>query len=133
MATSATEWQTSIEMTLPSGNVAKLRRVALIDLIVQGGIPDTLSGRAVEMANQTKQRELDKKELLEYEAIVNLVIKACMVEPKVADRAGDGSLSVSEVDFIDRVQIFNWANGSVSSLRPFRGDATGKARTFNAS
>ena len=129
MATPVSDWQTSHELTLPSGNVARLKRVALIDLILQGGIPDTLSSRAVEMAGQTQQRKLTVQELRDYEAVVNLVVKAAMIEPEISDQG----LAISDIDFIDRVQIFNWANGGVHNLRPFRNKPAGETRPFDAS
>jgi len=125
MATNATNWQRDFEMTLPSGNVIRLKRVSLLDLIVAGSIPDTLSARAVEMVSQTQARKLDAAELRQYENVVNLVVKAAAVEPRVADRSGDETLAVTEIDFVDRVQIYNWANGAANSLRPFRDQPDG--------
>lgn len=129
MATSKDKWIKIHELTLPSGNVAELKRVALVDLIVSGGIPDSLSARAVEMASQTRVQQLSAAELKEYEGVVNQVVAAAMVEPHV----GPGGLNIADIDFIDRVQIFNWANGSAHSLRPFRGQPQGPAKSFNAS
>lgn len=132
MTTSAANWKRDFEMTLPSGNVIRLKRVSLVDLLVQGAIPDTLSARAVEMAH-AQPRKLTTEELSEYEGVVNLVVKAAAVEPRVADRAGDDTLALADLDFVDRVQIFNWANGGVHNLRPFRGDTGGPPQSFNAS
>jgi len=132
MATSAAQWKRDFEMTLPSGNVIRLKRVSLVDLIVQGAIPDTLSARAVEMASQTQQRKLSADELRQYEGVVNLVVKAAAVEPRIADRASDDALALPDVDFVDRVQIFNWANGALHSLRPFRDDATGPQKFIDS-
>ena len=130
MATRAQEWKRTEEMTLPSGNTAVLRRVALIDLMVQGGIPDTLSPLAVEVATKTQMR-LEAGDLRQYEAIVNIVVKAAMVEPKAADQGGPDCLAVREIDWLDRLEIFRWANGATTVLRPFRGK--GPAKPFNAS
>lgn len=133
MATSAKDWKHNFELVLPSGNVIRLKRVSLVDLIVQGAIPDTLSARAVEMASQTQQKRLSADELRSYEGVVNLVVKAAAVEPRVSDRPGEDTIAVTDLDFVDRVQIFNWANGALNSLRPFRDDTAGAQKSFDAS
>ena len=48
--------------------------------------------------------------------------------PALADPRVSRGLAVGDLDFVDRVQIFNWANGGVHSLRPFRDPAPGKTR-----
>lgn len=133
MATNIKEWQKTAEMTLPSGNVVQLKRVGLMDLIAQGNIPDTLSGLATEVATKDKLRSLSAEELAEYVNIINLVVKACAVSPKIADAATEDTLAVTDIDFVDRVEIFSWANGVANSLRPFLGQPRRKARSFNAS
>ena len=74
---------------------------------------------------------LSREQLTQYEGVVNLVVKAAAVEPRVDDQAGPECLAVREIDWIDRVQIFNWANGVTTTLRPFRGN--GQTRAFDAS
>lgn len=121
----------SQEMTLPSGRAVLIKRVSLMDLIEQGGIPDSLSGLVAELANREKTRSLEMEELRRYIDVVNITVKACMVEPEVRDTPGEDHLGVSEIDFVDRTAIYQWANGSAAALRPFRGER--KARTFHAS
>lgn len=124
--TSITDWRNSRFklFILPSSeNVIKLKRVGLFDLVVQGGIPDTLSGMALEMVNKEKLKSLSAEQLKEYEQVINLVVKAAAVEPKVSEKATDQTLGVREIDWIDRVAIFDWANGAANQLRPFRPEA----------
>lgn len=131
--TTVQEWRQSriVEVELPSGNRAKLKRVSLIDLIEQGRIPDTLSGMAIEAATQSKLRKISLAELLEYVQVVNLVVKACFEEPQVEDQGSETSLGVDDIDFVDRAHVFQWANGVANELRPFRPE--GEKRTFHAS
>lgn len=133
MPTSVKEWLDSQfkEMTLPSGNVMTLKRVGLMDLIEAGDIPDTLSGLTAELASKQQVRSLTMEELKHYAEIVNLVVKAAAYEPKVADQPGEGTLGVRQIDFIDRVEIYKWANGGATTLRPFRAEK--QTRTFPAS
>ncbi len=133
MTTSVSEWRDGRfkEMTLPSGNVMKLKRVGLMDLIEQGGLPDTLSAMASELASKQQVRVLSVAELKQYADVVNLVVKAAAVEPKVADAPSAETLDVHEIDWVDRVQVYNWANGGTTLLRPFRPEA--QKRSFPAS
>lgn len=118
--TSIKEWRNNSSklVTLPSGNVMKLKRVALAELIGLGRIPDTLTGLAVTLIN--KSTTLTAEQLKEYVEIVNIVVMAAADEPKVARTASDNTLGIDEIDWVDRVQIFSWGNGAASSLRPFR-------------
>ena len=128
---SASEWKRTHEMTLPSGNTGEFKRVALMDLIAQGGIPDTLSGLAAEISNKDKIAALTVEDLKKYVGVVNIVVKAAFVTPKVADVVGPDTLAVSEVDYVDRLEIFKWANGAATTLRPFRPES--QKRAFDAS
>lgn len=129
--TSIEDWKCNHVMVLPSGNVIELRRVGLMDLIYQGGIPDTLTPLAIELATSDKiTRGFKEEDLKNQLDIVNIVLKASAVNPRVADRHGEDSLGVDEVEYFDKVQIFNWANGVTTTLRPFRPE---QKRTFTAS
>lgn len=129
MPTSVKDWKRTEDIELPSGNVARLKRVGLLDLIGQGGIPDTLSPLVTEVASK-KTLQLDFGSLQQYEALVNVVVKAAMVEPQVADEAGPETLAVRDIDWLDRQHIFQWANGAANELKPFR--QAGPAKPFNA-
>lgn len=130
--TPAGDWKRTHIMVLPSGNVMELRRAGLMDLIYQGGIPDTLTPLAVELASSDKiTRGFKEEDLKNQLEIVNIVIKAAAVNPKVTDRSSNDSLGMDEVDYLDKVQIFNWANGAATTLRPFRPES--QNRTFTSS
>lgn len=133
MTTSIEQWRESRlhEMTLPSGNVMKVKRLGLMDLISQGDIPDTLGPLAAELASKQQVRALSLEELKRYADIVNLVVKAAAEEPKVTDQPGPATLGAGEIEFVDRVEIYKWANGGATTLRPFRGEK--QSRTFPAS
>jgi hypothetical protein len=133
MATNVKEWKKTEEMILPSGNVVELRRVSLMDLIAQSSIPDTLSALAVEVTTAKAGPKLDANQLRQYEQVVNAVVKAAVVSPAITEQGGADSLAVREVDWVDRIQIFQWANGAATALRPFRGQPGGTQKPFNAS
>jgi hypothetical protein len=120
-------WRSNLvgEYELPSGNVAKLKRVSLVDLVEQGGIPQTLTGLVTEMAQKQQLRQLSLEELHDFADVVNLVVKACFVEPPVSDEPTEESLGVHEISFVDRAEVFRWANEAAQRLRPFRGESEG--------
>jgi hypothetical protein len=116
-------WRSAIvqEYELPSGNVAKLKRISLVDLVEKGEIPQTLTGLVTEMAQKQELRQLSLEELHDFADVVNLVVKACFVEPPVADEPTEETLGVYEISFVDRAEVFRWANEAAQRLRPFRG------------
>lgn len=124
------QWNLTHEMTFPSNNVAEVKRVSLMDLIVNGGIPSQLSTLATELAT-AENMKLTSEQLKEYEEVVNLVTKAAFVKPAVTDTGGGDSVAVRDIEWVDRVQLFNWGNGVTTLLRPFRPE--GKKKRFTAS
>lgn len=114
--------QAGEQFTLPSGLVMRLRRVSLMDLATQGEIPAPLVG-LVESLLQRDSVELSLEEFGQYGRVTGLVAKAAAVDPPVADEADGEHLGVDELPMADRIAIFNWANGGVRSLRPFRPEA----------
>ncbi|MCP4429085.1 MAG: hypothetical protein GY803_31755, partial [Chloroflexi bacterium] len=109
------------EMTLPaSGLVFRLKRVGLVDLVMRGDIPDTLSG-IVDQSIKGKEIEIGGDDLKLLADMYGLVMTACVVWPPIA--AGDGDdehLGLDEISFEDKQAIFDWANGEASALKPFR-------------
>lgn len=102
------------------GPVVKLKKVGLMDLIVQGQIPDSLSGMAAEVASRTTQRQMSVDELERYGAVVDAVFTAACVDPKIGK-----DVQAADVPFAWKVKVFNWASNSAGVLRPFRGEQAG--------
>lgn len=106
--------------TLPSGLEVTLKRVSLLDLAMNGDIPNTLSGMVDDMIDQDKTVQVKSSDFGQYGEVINLVVKACVVEPAIADEADDLHLSLGEIPMEDRLEIFDWANQGVEQLAPFR-------------
>jgi hypothetical protein len=106
-------------VTLPSGMVVRRRRVHLMDLMKQGGLPAPLNGLASDLINAGK-RGLTEEDVVQYVDVVNLVVKAAVVEPPVGDEPSDTQLGVDELDMLDRLAIFNDSNVAMRPLRKFR-------------
>ncbi len=105
---------------LPSGLVVQVRRVSLLDLAERGQIPAPLVGMVNKLLSPTSEA-LTVKNAPEFAEAINLVVKASVVDPPVADVPDDEHLGVTELPIGDRLALFNWANSSAERLRPFRG------------
>ena len=106
-------------VTLPSGMVVRRRRVHLLDLAQQGKIPAPLAALASELVSATKLR-LDQEDMRRYAGVVNLVVKAAVIEPAIGDEATEEQLAVEEIEMLDRLALFNDCNVATRPLRLFR-------------
>lgn len=121
--TSIADWRREHEMLLPSGNVARLRKVHVLDLAEQGQIPTPLVGM-VSTLMATGKAIIRQEQFKDYAELINLVARVAFVEPKLADQADEAHLAVSEVDMADRLEVFNWCHEG-KKLRPFRAEQAG--------
>jgi len=108
-----------VEFETPSGLVVRLRRVSLLDMAALGEIPTPLVA-AVDAVFDSRSRDLTVEMAGQFTEVVDLLVRAAMVDPPVADRADEGHLAVSELPMKDRVAIYNWCQMH-EPLRPFRG------------
>lgn len=122
------EWREQKKMgeaaTLPSGLEISIRRVAITDLAEQGKIPALLQPKLNELMAGGKAT-VTVNQFTEYAEIINLVCRACIVEP--------AELDIMELDYADRLSIFQWANEVTAGLKTFRGEperVVGVGRTF---
>jgi hypothetical protein len=106
-------------VTLPSGMVVRRRRVHILDLVGQGGIPAGLAKLASEMVSATRTT-LNAGGMKRYIEIVHLVVKASLIEPQVGDEATEEQLAVGELEMLDKLAIFNDGNATTRRLRAFR-------------
>jgi len=121
--TSIAEWQREHEMLLPSGNVARLRKIHILDLAEQGQVPAPLAGM-VSSLMATGRVVIRQEQFKDYAEMINLVAKAAFVEPPLADKADATHLAVGDVDMADRLEVFNWCHEG-KKLRPFRAEQAG--------
>lgn len=115
-------------VTLPSGNVATLRPVALDSLLAAGEIPDLLSPvvaktlwAETEPAALAEQGELAKGFL----ELIALVVPLAMMEPIVVNEPrADNEIALDDIELADKVGIFNLATGGASVLKSFLAEET---------
>lgn len=109
---------------LPSGNVARLCPVALDVLVGNGTIPDLLSPLAAKtLWTETEQAAIaaDPQLALDYMSLINCIVPAAMLDPLVVDNpTADNEIALADLDFSDKIFVFNLAIGPVEALRRFR-------------
>ena len=110
--------------TLPSGNVALLRRPSLMEMMRRGEIPNPLIEAAVEM--------VDRRGASDYAQtadIVAFMVASAFVEPAVCyeGETAPYELPVAAISDRDRTYVLGWIHGAVVELAPFREDGAGAA------
>lgn len=121
MATSAGAWRKKgVAVTLPSGNVAILRKLDPFSLILDNGkIPDVLSpfvARMVAGGGGGDAGQPDPKYIESAVSIFNKVAKVAFVEPRVEDVASDDALTLEEITFADKSFVFTWLMGGQETV-----------------
>jgi len=109
---------------ITSGNTVRLRPVALDMLIASGSIPDILTPAAAKILWDgpdagliAARSEIDH----EFIDLVNVVVPAAMLYPRVVDTPqADDEISLDDLDFSDKVAIYQLAIQPAAVLRRFR-------------
>lgn len=126
--TPAAQWrkprEEGVNITLLSGNTATIRPVALDVLVSSGKLPDLLTP----IAAQTLWRERDPQDIADaadtakqYADLINAVIPAAFLYPKVVEEPeADDEIALDDIEFGDKVQVFNLATAGALTLRKFR-------------
>lgn len=109
------------EWVTPSGLRVALRRVSLLNLVEQGAIPTPLLGMVDQVTSG--KTTIDVRELADFLPLVNAVVRAVVVTPRIEDGEidpdDDTRISIGELTFADKLALFEWAMG---------GDQEGAAR-----
>lgn len=130
--TGTKQWKSGLarELTLPSGNVALVRRVGLDVFLREGRVPNTLlpvmRGALAGKRMTLKNEDLSEQMIQDMLSMQDTVLVACVVEPKVfnvpqnEDDRDPEKLYADEVDLIDKQFVFQWAVGGTSDVEKFR-------------
>ena len=109
----------TLETVTPSGLAIKMRRVGLLDLLTQGGVPEPLLAL---LSSGTDNITVDPEQLPEVMGAFDAMAKACLIEPEIIDgRSRDGKLGLEDLPYEDKEFIFGLANEEAEALEPFRG------------
>lgn len=107
--------------TLPSGLEVRLKKVALMDLAQAGQIPTTLRAPVAEMLKRRPDQPVDLADVEKFGQVLDVVCRACIVEP--------ADLDVAELPSHDKQVVFNWANQATGRLEPFRSQQNGSVES----
>lgn len=110
-------------VNLPSGNFARLRPVAIDILIANGKIPDLLTpiaARSLWEETATDQIANQAEMAKGFADLVNIIVPAAMMQPRIVDNPqGDDEISLDDLDFGDKLAIFQLATGGSATLKAF--------------
>lgn len=146
--TPASKWRQSTNaeghlVTLPSGNVARIKTPGIEVFLVSGMIPNSLlpivqqameagkAGKEVEADELSQSIFSDPKKMADLIELVDSVAVMSFVEPKVlpVPKEGEGRITeaedvlyTDEISLEDRMFVFNYASGGTQSLERFRGE-----------
>jgi len=118
---------------LPSGKVARLRKLSLLSLMERGKIPDPLSGLISEMIGGGKKLAVNLDVFQDFAEILKLVCMAAFVEPRIVeDPQADDEIGIEDVGFNDRLHVFNWCQEEIRFLTPFRPQSEGNVEVVES-
>lgn len=107
---------------LPESRLSvSLRTVRLMDLVLLGEIPETLDG----LVRKAQTAGIGINELKDLMPLVNVVVRACLVDPAIGNDPDETHVTLDELPVVDRLDIFSWANGGALTLQPFPGEPAG--------
>lgn len=124
-----------VDLTLPSGNVCKARRVGLDAMIKGGRIPNNLlpmmkgalAGQSVDAAKL--KESVTPETVQEMMGLFDVIAMDVMVEPKChpvpeLGERDDETLYVDDLDMEDKQFLFQWATGGTSDVEKFRDETS---------
>lgn len=108
-------------LTLPSGLEVRVKKVTLMDLALNGEIPQTLNPLTDDLLNKAGMTvQVTAADFPRYGELVALVVKACLIDPMIADESDEGHIALKDMEAADKTEIFRWANRGAAQLEKFR-------------
>jgi hypothetical protein len=109
-------------LTLPSGLEVRVKRVSLLGLALDGQIPQTLHPLTDDLLSNGANVQIKISDLQLYGDLIAAVVKACVMDPPIADESDETHFAVRDMEPEDRTFIFNWANSGTKQVSPFRSE-----------
>lgn len=119
-------------ITLPSGLEVRVKKVTLMDLALNGEIPQSLHALTDEHFSKGKEVQISVADMATYGQMVALVIKACLVEPAVGDESDETHIALKDIEGDDKLALWQWANRGASQLEKFRPKQAGDVGTVQS-
>ena len=120
--------QRTQQLALPSGLVVTVHKAGLLDLAAQGSIPTPLADTVQAMLSEAESMErvmLDLANFARYASVINIVVKAAVIDPPIADEPDATHVGITEIPMLDRLEIFNWAQQEGAALISFPDESAG--------
>ncbi len=118
------EWRSNNfkEVELPlSGFILKVRDVGLLDLVVQGKVPNTMMDLVQELAaEKINEVQMMREHAAEFGDLLDLVFMSAVTFPPVAQEPDDDHISPRDFVYGDKMALLNWVNREAIIVRPFR-------------
>jgi len=113
------------EETLPSGLQVLLRDADLSNIVLEGGIPNTLidlitSEEFQKLSEEEAGKRVMQGDMNNFNKLLEHVVKACLADPMIGDMADDTHILYSELKLDDKIFILNFANRDAQAVRSFR-------------
>lgn len=137
------------DITLPSGQVCQIRNLKMEDIFVLGIVDDlddfgtalmpkqpTRAAKRSGAAAKKAQEDAELKRIMSFlsdsqkfdtiSGVLNKVVAKCVLQPALADLPEDGKdrdpekIYVDQVDFMDRLEIFNQVFSGMGDMARFR-------------
>ncbi len=122
------EWRAARlrNVDLPSGLTVTVRDVGISDLVLSGRVPNTLMSVFVQ-ATEGSEAEAEKmageaitKNADDFAKMLDAMVTACLVEPRISDKPGDDCITLAEMPMGDKLFLFNEMNREAAAVRSFR-------------
>jgi len=118
------EWRSNNyqEVELPlSGRILQVRDIGVIDLVVEGKIPNTMMDLVQQLSDgKMNETQMMKEHSAEFGALIDIVFVHAVVYPPVAAEPDDDHISPKEFVYGDKLALFTWVNREAQIVRPFR-------------
>jgi len=104
---------------LPSGFVAKLRRLDPISMLApDGSLPDSLLDIADQASNEQGGIASQLESYIKMKPVLDRLVKATFVTPIVGDEPDpeNGQISLDAVSMADKLFVMSWVFGEMNNL-----------------
>jgi len=113
------------EIDLPSGLHVVAKDIDLEDLILIGGIPNTLVNQLAKVEGMSNTEAVEKimaDDPASMGTLLDAYVRAALIEPRVGDETDiqNGVLGIKDIPGKDKFFIFEWMNREASSVKSFR-------------
>lgn len=138
--TSGAQWRKrtrgGVVLTLPSGNVARVRSVSPDTVLRLGKIPDALTPIVADLMtgriDETKGPST-YEELMGYTEFTNSVIAAALLEPRVVDDPqAEDEIAIDDIEWVDKEFLVALFGRTTQFLESFRQKQIGHVEPMDA-